>query len=165
MRLLQHFIANRKPICVTGGDLRPNEHAYLVAVVHATDEVQQFEHLVAAAAVDGIEAVVPVFSQFQCGNGGHLHGLEHTGVHVGFKPQHIAEDGGISYQHAYAPSGHVAGFAEAVQFQCHVHRAGGSHEAGGRFVQDEAVRVVVAQQDIMFGGEGHEFFESIGLGL
>ena len=69
-RLVQHAFRQLLHICTGVGYFAPEEHAYLVFIVRASQGVHDFACQPAAVAVVGVVAVIPVVFGFQCSGGG-----------------------------------------------------------------------------------------------
>ena len=138
------------------GYLAPEEHAYLFFVVRASQGVHDFACQPAAVAVVGVVAVIPVVFGFQCSGGGELHGAEHAAVDVALHFQYPLHEVGIRGKHADTPARHVVALAHGVELYATLLGAGDAEDADGVFVQDEAVRVVVHDDDVLAAGKVYQ---------
>ena len=110
----------------------------------------------AAVAVVAVVAVVPLLSGFEGGGGGELHGAEHAAVDVALHLQHPLHEVGVRGKHADAPTGHIVALAHGVELDAALFGSRYAEDAEGMFVQDEAVRVVVDDDDAFAAGEVHQ---------
>ena len=93
----------------------------------------------------------------QCGHGSHLERLEHTRIHLALHFQYLRYDLSIGCHHADTPSGHIVGLAERIQFQTALFRSGYRQDGKRPVIQDETVRIVIADQDTVPAAEIRQF--------
>ena len=155
-RLVQHAFRQLLHIGTGVGYFAPEEHAYLVFIVCASQGVHDFACQPAAVAVVGVVAVIPVVFGFQCSGGGELHGAEHAAVDVAFHFQYPLHEVGIRGKHADTPARHVVALAHGVELYATLLGAGDAEDTDGVFVQDEAVGVVVHDDDVLAAGKVYQ---------
>ena len=138
----------------------PDVEATGIGVVSAADGVHDAAGEFAAATVFGIEGLVPLGTGIEGGHGGFLNAPEHAGVHLGLHLEDFLDDGRVSNQHPYAPSGHVVALGQGVEFHAALPGAGNGQYGLG-LVEDEAVRVVVDKEYSVAACKGHQPFKHI----
>ena len=154
---MQHVFSQFFHVCTAVGDFAPEEHAYLVFVVGATQGMHDFSCQLTAVAVIRVVAVIPVLLCFQGSGGCQLHGTEHTAVDVALYFQYPLHEVGIRGKHADTPSRHVVAFAHGIEFYAALFGTRNTEDADGMFVQDETVGVVVYDDDVLAACEVHQF--------
>ena len=81
---------------------------------------------------------------------------ESTGINVALDFQNPLYESGIGCQHTYAPSRHVVALAHGVELYATLLGAGDAEDTDGVFVQDEAVGVVVHDDDVLAAGKVYQ---------
>ncbi len=130
--------------------------------VAASQRIEQGIRLLLAAVIDGVQLLEPFVAQRQRRVGRRLNRVEHARIHVRLERENRIYPLLFAHHDAYAPAGHRMAFRERVHLQRHVARALGLHDGNRSLgVADEAVGVVVDNQNVVTGTEIHDFLHQL----
>ena len=116
-------------------------------VVAAVERLHDLLGNAPSRAVDPVYLGIPFGTARECLDGRALQGAEHARVDVALHPQYPLDKLRVRGQHADAPAGHVVRLAQRVHLDAALAGAGYRQQAEGPVVEDEAVGVVVDDDD------------------
>ena len=147
MGLLEHAVGQRLAALCRYWHPSPEEQAHLIPVVLASERVHDALRQDAPTAIDGIHPVVPFARRFERFHHGRLHRAELPRVYIALHAQDPRHELCIRGQHGHAPARHVVRLAHRIQLDAHLLGALHSEDAARVIVQNEAVWVVVTDDD------------------
>lgn len=157
MCLIQYFISQFCSVFHVIRNLCPQEHASLVFVKSAAESFYDFFGDASTLLINHVVTFVPRCRQRQGVGGGFLHGTESPRVDVAFHAQYPRYELSIRGQHAYAPAGHIVRFAHRVHFDTDFFCSRDRQQAQRSVVENEAIRVVVDDDDVVATSEIDRF--------
>ena len=162
---MQYTLGELLHIGVVIGDAAPEEHAHLVLVVGAAQGIHDGSCRLTTCTVIGVVAFVPVGLGIECLHGGQLHGAVHTAIDIALYLEYPADEGGVGGYHADAPSGHVVALAHGVELDAALLGSLHGEDAQGMVVEDEAVGIVVDDDDTLAAGKVDQALIQLGRGI
>ena len=153
---MQHLFSQFFHVGAAIGNFSPEEHTYLFFIVCTSQCMHDFPCQMAAVAVVLVISVVPFLFGFQGVGGCQLHGAEHAAVDVALHFQYPLHKVGVACQHTDTPARHIVALAHGVELDATLFGARHTEDAEGVVVQDEAVRVIVYNHDVLAACKVHQ---------